>query len=408
MMFAALTLMLAQDPAPNPPTEPSPPTSGTAPARTGATRDRLDDRLESRLSGGEGAADPQPEIRADEPPRPLSPAEIRRAEGWQSLNRCALVVNEEPVTLFAIQRGVIRSKRERRAGPEADNELVAQEITNQARTRLEIQGGKDLGFDPAQIVRIVDRQMKRQEEDAGSVTRLAEGLRRGELDSFDRRHEIETRVHAYLWEESVTGRGSGPGGRISRDRYIRPGRAWFDHREAEAKAVLNRSVQVTQIVLLLDDPPAPGGEQRLIDRLTELRGRIEAGEDMGELAELYGSTDRSTRGLSRFLALGPLGRIFPEVAKFLSGASVGELSPPLPYRDPKDPTRVLGYVMVRPEEYRATPPPAFDQAKSQTEWIDGLRTRLDDERIDAGLAQLLQAAFVWPEQTFSGPRPTDG
>lgn len=405
MMLAALTLLLVQDPAPNPPAEQNPP--APAPAQPGQSRDRLDDRLEGRLSGGAGAPEAKPETGADEPPPAPSPAEIRRAEGWQSLNRCALVVNEEPVTLFAIQRGVIRSKRERRAGPEADNELVAQEITNQARTRLEIQGGKDLGFDPAQIVRIVDRQMKRQEEDAGSVTRLAEGLRRGELDSFDRRHEIETRVHAYLWEESVTGRGSGPGGRVSRDRYIRPGRAWFDHREAEAKAVLNRSVQVTQIVLLLDDPPAPGGDQRLIDRLNEMRGRIEAGEDMGELAELYGSTDRSTRGLSRFLALGPLGRIFPEVAKFLSTASVGELSPPLPYRDPKDPSRVLGYLMVRPEEYRATPPPAFDQPQSQAEWIGGLRTRLDDDRIDAGLAQLLQAAFVWPEQTFSATRPTD-
>ncbi|HUR29218.1 MAG TPA: hypothetical protein VM509_13605, partial [Planctomycetota bacterium] len=134
-------------------------------------------------------------------------------DGFTIINAPALIVNEELVSMLdtrQIAQRMMRDQKRQNADPQ---QLFNKSITDGARQLLEIQGGKDMGFDPALVSQYVDRLLQKDAEQYGSVTKLAEELKREDKDSFMRRDETFARVHSYLWQESITGRGAGPGGR---------------------------------------------------------------------------------------------------------------------------------------------------------------------------------------------------
>ncbi len=395
MILLYLALLFLQDPAPTPEQPPTPPPQEpekpTPPPRS------REDRLEGRIAS-DPAAKPELEAPAaakpiDEPAPPKPPVNPRL-----KLNSCALIVNEEPVTMLDLQRGVQRRIRDQKR-PASDAEaMFNEELADRARALLEIQGGKDLGFDPAQVERIVRAQMERQTEDMGSVTRLALELKRDDMDSFERKDEWASYVNRRLWEESVTGKSPSPGGRVSNDRYVRPGWAQLVQRQAAREQSKNRTVQVTQLALGLE---APGSVERAKKRLEDLRARIEQGEDMGELAEQFGGTKKGTRGLSDFMIIEGLRITNPDAAAFLDKAEVGELSPVLDFFDKAG--NLAGYMVLRPEEFKLVPVEPFDEPEGQRGWVESQRNRIQDWRINNGLSDLLQAAYVWPPNVFRAP-----
>ncbi len=397
MIHLYFALLLLQDPAATPQQLPTAPAQEPA-KQTTPPRSR-EDRLEGRI-----AADPAAKAEGETPlatkpaedPTPPKPA-VNPHPGFLKLNSCALIVNEEPVTMLDLQRGVQRRIREKKR-PASDAEaMFNEELADRARALLEIQGGKDLGFDPAQVERIVRDQMERQTEEMGSVTRLALELKRDDMDSFERKEEWASYVNRRLWEESVTGKSPSPGGRVSRDRYVRPGWAQLVQRQAAREQSKNRTVQVTQLTLSLD---APGSEERAKRRLEVLRVRIEQGEDMGELAEQFGATKKGTRGLSDFMNIAGLRATNPDVAAFLDKAGVGELSPVLNYLQNG---KLIAFIVVRAEEFKVPQIESFDDPVGQRGWIESQRVRVQDWRINDGLSDLLQAAFVWPPNVFRAP-----
>src|SRR5688572_24687964 len=146
MIAATLILLFAQEPAPQEPPVPAPEPAPAVqePAPKPPSRSR-EDRLEGRISGADQPA-PAPEPEA--PPAGPPPSDLT-AQGWKPLNKAALIVNEEMVSSLEIGRGVEQSRR-RQTGPFNSKEAVENEVMNRARQMLEIQGGKDLGFDPEQ------------------------------------------------------------------------------------------------------------------------------------------------------------------------------------------------------------------------------------------------------------------
>jgi hypothetical protein len=272
--------------------------------------------------------------------------------------------------------------------------MLSEEIVDRARILLELQGGKDLGFNPEQVDRFVREKMDEDVEHAGSITRFAAELKQDGLDSFERKEEYYARVHRILWEESVTGRAASPGGRVSKDGYVRPGFALFVQREAVRRQEENRTVQTTQMVLR---PDGPGGEERAKRRLEDLRARIEQGEDMGELAEQAAACPPGTKGLTGFLSLAGLRANNPGVAAYLERAPIGELSPVMEFLvDGK----AVGYIVVRAEEFKSPQVQPFDDPAGQRFWMKSQAERLSDIRIQVGLAKLLEAAYVWPPNLF--------
>jgi len=391
MIFLLTFLGLLQEPTPPTPPAPEPPAAQEQAPQPKPPRSR-EDSFEDLVSEDAPAAPSAPPPAAPVDPYP----------GWQELNRDALIVNEEVLTLREIQRGVARRAREQQRPNPNVQFMLAEEVTARARTMLQVQGGKDLGFDIELVERMVDNTMKRQTEIAGGVTRLAEGLRKDDKDSFARREEIRDWVHGKLWTESTTGKSPGPGGRVRHDHYARPGRCLFENREALKNQPKTRAVETTQLILLLGKPAAPGAGERNVRRLEELRERVQNGEDMGELAELYGATEKGTRGRSPFLLLAALRKSNPEIGAFLDRAAVGELSAVLPYlQDGK----VAGHIVIRPEQFRVAPVDDFGTPEGQQKSMAAYSERMDNYRVQMGLTELLAAAYVWPPQSFS-PSPS--
>jgi hypothetical protein len=403
MILALLALSFAQDPVPQNPPAPAPeitppaqqnppaPAADVVPPTQKPAR-AADDRLEGRISA---ETPPKAEAAKPEAPPP-KPVEDPMA-GWTMLNGPALIVNVEPVTLLDMRRAVEQRARDQNRPKVDPQEMFKQAVTDRSKELLEIQGGKDMGFDAAMIDRFVNASIEREAEEAGSVTKLAERLKHDDKDSFARRDEIYDHVNSELWLRSVTGVGFGAGGRIWRDRFVRPGRALFEQRDAMHLQESRRTVQLTLLVVEIGNPPAPGGKERAEKQINDIRARIENGEDMGELAELFGAQKKGSKGLTPQMPVASLKANYPELGAFLEHAAVQELSPVLPYREKGE---LAGFALVRPEEFKLPHVEPFDTAEGQQTWIENHKRRMDWTREQQGLMELLGAAYVWPPQAF--------
>jgi transcription-repair coupling factor len=163
------------DAAQGQPTPPAkPPASGKPPR---SREDRLEDRLAPEPGGaantagkgsvpeaGADSAAPAPEATPAGPTGTPPPAPEDPKAGWQTFNSCALIVNEEPVTLMDLQRGVQRRAALQKRGGRDREVMFSEEIVDRARILLEMQGGKDLGFNPEQVDRFVRQKLKEDQE----------------------------------------------------------------------------------------------------------------------------------------------------------------------------------------------------------------------------------------------------
>jgi hypothetical protein len=335
-----------------------------------------------------------------------SPAQIppeaapTKSEGtWRPLNQPALIVNEEIVTMFELQTTVERAARESKppkTTPPEKQMLLNQVVTERAKEMLRVQAGKDIGFDPEMVQRIVDRVLEEEKEDAGTLSHLGELLAKDEKDRFTREEEVYSYIFGRLWEESVIGKSPSQGGRASHDRYIRPGRLWFEYRDLPTPSV---EVQLTQLIITIRKDETP--EQARV-RTEEFRQRILAGEDMGKLADDFGSTRPNSRGLSDYLPVNKVKPNYPEIYAYLEKAQPGDISEVLPYK--VDQTQ-RGWIVARLEDRRAPVIPPFDDQKYQRGLADDVQRSLDNLRSGLGLEGLLKAAYVWPPDAF-GPPPS--
>jgi hypothetical protein len=323
--------------------------------------------------------------------------------GWKTLSQPRLIVNDELMTSFEVNVAVQREARLTKKPIQSLSDFqqrASMEIADRARQMLQVQGGKDLGFDPALVDRLVNNFLNEQKEDAGSLSRLAEELAREEKDSFTRRDEVYSYVYGALWVESEIGKSPGPGGRNTADRYVRPGRGWFEYRERLSHLEREREVQLRQLILAIGKT---GGPDAVRIRLDELRNRVLAGEDMGELAERYGATEPGTRGATGFLPLSALQRTSQEVYAFTVNAKVGDVSEVLPLNHDG---KLSAFIVVRLEESRLPEVPAFEDREAQARLFEDAQRTRDRVRINRGLSKLFEAAYVWPPEAAAQDTPS--
>jgi hypothetical protein len=318
------------------------------------------------------------------------------ARAWQSLNRVALIVNEECVTSLDIQREVYFAARANEI-PEDDLEQIqrlrGRVVSRIAGSMLEQQGGHDLGFAPEQVERIADDQLEREKERAGSISLLAEELALKEKDSLTLRTETRSYVYGRLFREAATGRGPSPSGRPSVDSYVRPGKLLFEYRNQALLRAEDKQVQFTRLLVVEEDLEAA---RALAEKL---RLQILDGDDMGDLAERHGRP-RGSRGASELLQVNRLREPF---RGFLSGAEVGDLSEVLPYDDDKG--QVVGYILLRVDEVKLPELPDFSDREYQRAFERRVADALEQRLILEGLESLAEAAYVWPPGAL-GVNPT--
>ncbi|MCK6445102.1 MAG: hypothetical protein L6Q99_01805 [Planctomycetes bacterium] len=310
-------------------------------------------------------------------------------EGWVVLDSAALIVNEDIITDVEVIAELRRALKP--SSTEADrNRARASIVGERVRNLLQQQAGQLMGYDQKMVERFVQDQIDRQREEAGGVARLASELKARNLDSFTHRDSIRTHAYGMLWQRSQMGIDPGPKGRVAADRYVRPGRLYFEFARRQDDLANDPLVTVhtvgLKIVRSADDVKSA---------LEELRAAVEASGDFdGELAKFDGGRLQpevlADRGLSAF-------RSNKELHEFLKDAAPGTVSPVLEIREREV---LTGYRLVFLSERKARPKPDFQDPKIQNGLRDEVRTDLDDLRVGAGLEKLHRAAYVWPPEAL--------
>jgi parvulin-like peptidyl-prolyl isomerase len=331
-----------------------------------------------------------------EPAAPPSQGRPTPDEGWVPYNRVELIVNEECLTNAEIVAAVRRSKKPFSGEQELLRQFRAQ-ADEQVREILMIQGGRDLGFDDKLIQRLVDDRFAELKESAGSASLWSRQLAEENVDTIAWRTDKRAEVYGTVWRSAVTGRSQGPGGRPYVDSYVRPGRLRFESEHNAGKLDQPARVVLQQLRV---EPSRAGGDEQARLLAEELRRRIAAGEDFGELAELYEAAAPGSGARLPPIAEADLAS-FPEVLAFVRGAQPGELSEVLPRRVEGG---ALGYELFRLVERHEARAAKLTDPELQRDMARALRNQLDNYHINSGLQRLLEAAYVWTPEV-SRPEP---
>lgn len=344
--------------------------------------------------------EPEPEV-AQPPLAPLASQDpvVYGPQPWSPLNRVDLLINDECITSNDIQRAIVREGRP--VTNEAERRQRSEEIMERLiKGQLKVQAGRDLKFDQDMVQRFVDDHVRDTKLKAGSAGKLADQLADTDLDAVSYHENIESMVLQDLWTGAVIGKYPGVGGRIFRDRDIRPSRLKFEFERQEGDLDLPSTVTLQEMAF---NPKYTGSLEAARETAERVLEEVRAGGDFTELAIQNEAASPTTKGLYEPFDESKISQI-PDIGEFLAGAVPGDVSEVMPVREDGvlRAFRVLKLV-DRTEAQVAR----FEDAEVQ----DQLRKRylqlLDGGREEEALGQLLDSAYVWPPEVFGRVRPPE-
>ena len=330
---------------------------------------------------------------------PKAPAQ-GPATAPELLNGIYLAVNEVPVTY-----GEFYSEL-RRAGKSVTNEEERLRLLNEShaeivKSRLMSQAGRDLGFDPQRVKSLVDDDLEGFIEDAGSVTSFGSVLKQSNLDAETFREQRQDFYYRELWQRSVDGRDPGVSGRPYVDRFVSPGRLYYQFRRQPIEQLFPARIQVQAILV---SAAQAGSGRRAQELAAALRERALGGEDFGELAKTYSADGGSARDGGRLpeTELENAKRAFPSLAEFFDTATVGAISEVAPHRIENE---LAGFLVVRVNGLERLASNEFTDLGVQKLLREKDLKAQSEFRRDLRLAELYRAAYVWPPEARPGGNP---
>jgi len=352
------------------------------------------------------AARQEPPAPPASPAQPAPNAAGARDAGWKLLERVEIVVNEDIVTTSMLSREFVRRAKELNLQSEREKAELFMSIQDEILRRMvRTQAGETLGFDPAQIERIVRNEFERAVDLHGGMTGFSMWLEGLGLTAEEWKDARRDHIHGRLWGDSVTGRGASAttASRPSRDRYVRPGLLRFEHenlvnnpRRLEA---LGGQAEMLRIRRLILQVPTPADEARVHALALELRTRILDGEDMAKLVEEHAYPQ--TRGEASLIRTSPeaLARALPEVAAFAARARIDEVSDVLPVAIGKE----RFFVLNRLEEHTSGSIPPLEDVQTQSKLAELIQTDLDDSRVELALQRAFERSYTWSAKRPGAP-----
>ncbi|MBL8863875.1 MAG: peptidylprolyl isomerase [Planctomycetes bacterium] len=322
---------------------------------------------------------------------------------WRTVDRPVVIVNQDLITASRLERDLRQYERNRPLTTDTERRAAERQIlTDRVKERLGIQAGANLGVDERLIDRRVADSMERLRERENGVVGLARFLESRDISGPDVRLRLRDDIYGQLWTSGQTGEAPGPLGRVTVDRYVRPGALRFQYqqallRPAEVEA-LGGSVGLVRFQQIVLDPARLGGLDAAREEARSLAQRVAAGEDMAELARLHGG-DPGSDGVTE-VEEARLAELFPEIASFTARATPGEISTPIA-------SEARGRSLVRVVRFlerRAPVEPEFRDAQLQGKLRQTTQNRLEQYRLESAYAALLRGSYVWPPE-LAGRKP---
>jgi len=327
-----------------------------------------------------------------------APAATPPRQSSQALNGIQFVVNDQAVTrrdfIIDLQRHNVpnATEQEREAA-------LQQTVLDRVRDILMEQAGRDMGFDQELVKRYVDDSVKDQIESFGGIVDLTTELKRQRLDPGELRALKERTAYRQMWSRSAEGLQPGTSGRVHVDRYVRPGRLWFEYQRTP-QSELSPTLADWQNVLISVE--GAGGTAEAKSKAEDVAAQARAGADFTTLVQEFSESDtRRNGGWEREAPLSVVLERFPDLGEFIRDAEPKSVSDPIPIRIQGELVAFWVVANVKRTEPKAV---AFD-GESQ----EALRKRIQDASAayhrDQEVAKLFEAAYVWPPELFGGERP---
>lgn len=332
---------------------------------------------------------------AAQSPAPAPDASAVDGGPWATIDGVLLVINEDLLTRSRLGQAYQQAARDRNPRTPEDRARIWNEVYNASiRERLEVQSGKAMGFDDAQIDRFVRDDFDHFTRTRGGVIEFAKDLERDGITAEQFKELRRDGIYSELWENSVTGRGVSAKARPSRDRYVRPGRVRFEYELLlEAPGLMKTiggsegEIRVQQLVL---DTSAFETLERAHDLAIQLRRRIVDGEDMTALVRQY-SVPTPNDGIVVAESPSSLARAVPAAREFLLASKPGETSDPFLLESGKD----RGYVLLRVLDRKAPEVPKLSDPGVQARIATRLQKQIDEYRVKTALDRTVAASYIW-------------
>jgi hypothetical protein len=226
---------------------------------------------------------------------------------------------------------------------------------------------------------------------------MAAFLQSRDLSSVEAGNEVRKSIYRDLYDQYLTGEGLDASQRPGRDTFIRPGLLRFHYENALDNpanlAQIGGAAQSVVLQSLVIDAYKSGGVEAARTLAQQLRERILAGEDMGELNELYGIA-RKNRGVTERMDEARLIRAEKEIGPFVRDAQPGDVSEPFAHKTAD------GYYWRLIRLLERTPPtlPDLHAQEVQQKLSRVIREDLREVRRARGLQARLLGSYVWPPE----------
>lgn len=285
-------------------------------------------------------------------------------------------------------------------------------LQNLAMTQLEIEAGRVRGFDPALVESLVDKHFERQIDRFGGPTEFTKRLQNWRMTPTNFRAEVTSDLYRYAWRDSSLGKQPGPTGRVSVDRYIRPGylfstyEAFAESRDPAKLAFLGGSPEILvmeRIVLPVEQYAAGLDEKAGLEKTKLLAQQlriqvIEAEATFEAQASEWDANRGQSDPVQRTLGgIRGISREFHQtdlLFEFARDAKVGDVSLPLTYQATDGLWAVVLYALTK--RLPATPPEPFANLTVQAALREYLLDELDKRRMTRARLHLLQKSHLHP------------
>jgi len=322
------------------------------------------------------------------------------------------VVGDELITRDAILGEVGRTADPNANNPnltpaERQSGIFYAALQQSVESRLKVQGGRNQGYEPEMIQAIRDRYVESQLERWGGPTEATAVIAGMGMTLDEFRNYLEQRLLSQFWEDSVTGRSVGAGGRQFVDPYIRPGKLFSRYRayardpNPRLNVLVGKKPPQTVLQRLLID----SAKQRSVEeaeRLADtLRDNIASGvvtfeqayneyaDYRGDESFIRGSTDAIVEALARF-------HPGVDLEGFVRGAAIDEISQAerIDQQGVK-PVFAIYQMVERTDATAATP---FVDLGLQSELRKSIEGEEAEIRVARGLSVLVQTTYMAPAE----------
>lgn len=362
------------------------------------------------------------------PARPAAPAPPEPEDDWVPLtpmerdlairygDHSVGVAGEELLTLQemrAYQRTPDFEDPASELPVDTDPMLLAEErmiaaMVQRSITELKIQGGKTQGYDPELIQRALEGSFQSQIEGRGGPVPFADWIQGMGFDADSFRTFLRNRLFAQLWTDAVTGRSSGPTGRVFVDAYVRPAAMYRRYQtlltspSPQGAEEIGRQPAMVSLRRLVIGSQQSGSPKRALELSQALRSNIlddtiTFDDALGEFALERMKGEASRLEVAAEQAAPILQQLHPEwsAADFLAAAAPGDLSPVLLVSSGGPVEFVLIYRFEgRSEATEALP---FKGLQLQETLRRAISEDLETVRVDRGISELARTARITPE-----------